>query len=647
MNYSTHNTLPYSQFVRRQSFYSQRFPYHFSQQQMPQYRNYPMYSSIQDQSQFHDYNYQNQSLTATLKAFTPPCESSMVRQHLSSMPRTNFNRRSRNNSSNSTSSTRMHDCETCFITYGDHNSHEAHLNGPKRKKNVAISQKQPTYQNACRCELCNINCTSSIAYKAHLDGTKHNKAVKLHRKLSKTSLNNVNPQLAPINKSQPVMINEVKQSNGNSTKLIGIEYIETSYDDTNNPRSYYCKLCDCIFNECNTRDAHLKGKRHLLSYQKKVNPKIQVDDNNNSKSSSPQQYANEIKKNTNDRQITSINELDMDDDTKYLMKLHEQIIPTPNLLDIIEQFVSTVEAAVKSCSNRIGLVQTSTTNDTLGTVINKSPLVGLSRIGALVKNLLIKSDRLFHIVVICTEWPTMDLFEKIFSTLLDNFQETWKNQINILCQKDDEIIRVYTNTIEGPMSVSISFTSLSIQKQQNPQTSEQLLSRKNCLKALYAINSFQWFQSHISTEKHAPALIRCLRYKTKILVKWKSLPSEVIEILIAHALSKSVSAVGVFRRVLEYLSSGLVLYDGPGLRIPWQTDEINNIFDKLTDQERNNITHEAQNGLRFMTFGKLNKWLEQYDVPKATKSYQKRPCSDYDNQMSAKRQCIESENIKK
>ncbi|CAF5223956.1 unnamed protein product, partial [Rotaria magnacalcarata] len=65
---------------------------------------------------------------------------------------------------------------------------------------------------------------------------------------------------------------------------------------------------------------------------KKVNPKIQVDDNNNSKSSSPQQYANEIKKNTNDRQITSINELDMDDDTKYLMKLHEQIIPTPNLV---------------------------------------------------------------------------------------------------------------------------------------------------------------------------------------------------------------------------------------------------------------------------------------------------------------------------
>jgi len=55
--------------------------------------------------------------------------------------------------------------------------------------------------------------------------------------------------------------------NENNSKLIGIEYIETSYDDTNIPKSYYCKLCDCKFNDSNGRDAHLKGKRHRLSYK--------------------------------------------------------------------------------------------------------------------------------------------------------------------------------------------------------------------------------------------------------------------------------------------------------------------------------------------------------------------------------------------
>ncbi len=34
--------------------------------------------------------------------------------------------------------------------------------------------------------------------------------------------------------------------------------------------------------------------------------------------------------------------------------------------------------------------------------------------------------------------------------------------------------------------------------------------------------------------------------------------------------------------------------DGPGLSIPWQTDSMNDAFKDLTNQERNNITQEAQ-----------------------------------------------------
>ncbi len=34
--------------------------------------------------------------------------------------------------------------------------------------------------------------------------------------------------------------------------------------------------------------------------------------------------------------------------------------------------------------------------------------------------------------------------------------------------------------------------------------------------------------------------------------------------------------------------------DGPGLSIPWQTDSMNDAFKDLTNQERNDITQEAQ-----------------------------------------------------
>jgi hypothetical protein len=79
------------------------------------------------------------------------------------------------------------------------------------------------------------------------------------------------------------------------------------------------------------------------------------------------------------------------------------------------------------------------------------------------------------------------------------------------------------------MTVSIAFTSMSIQQQDNSDInpSEQVLTKENCLNALYAMHSVRWFQVQVSTRQHASALIRCLRYKTKTSINWKSLSSEV------------------------------------------------------------------------------------------------------------------------
>ncbi len=38
----------------------------------------------------------------------------------------------------------------------------------------------------------------------------------------------------------------------------------------------------------------------------------------------------------------------------------------------------------------------------------------------------------------------------------------------------------------------------------------------------------------------------------------------------------------------------LICLDGPGLRMPWQTDSTKDIFENLTNQQRNDITQEAQ-----------------------------------------------------
>lgn len=80
--------------------------------------------------------------------------------------------------------------------------------------------------------------------------------MKLHRKLGKAiPESQINPSL------------EDKQTTDTNCSFIGMEYIETSHDTSNNVKSFFCKLCNCKFHDINGRDAHLKGKRHRLSYK--------------------------------------------------------------------------------------------------------------------------------------------------------------------------------------------------------------------------------------------------------------------------------------------------------------------------------------------------------------------------------------------
>ncbi len=56
---------------------------------------------------------------------------------------------------------------------------------------------------------------------------------------------------------------------------VGKEYIETKQDGK--VLSFYCKLCDCQFNDPNAKDMHTKGRRHRLAYKRKVDPSLRVD----------------------------------------------------------------------------------------------------------------------------------------------------------------------------------------------------------------------------------------------------------------------------------------------------------------------------------------------------------------------------------
>ena len=230
-------------------------------------------------------------------------------------------------------------CETCKISCAGPQTYKEHLEGQKHKKKETLmkSNEKKTEtstpigadvqknfnrfknQNIIQCPLCEVACTGRDAYAAHIRGSKHQKTLKLHQKLGKpipadllaphnSNLKNLTPvpppskpgtvvitappkvslppvetgpNLAQLNTTSdaapanPYLDQHDEEHDTSNHEPIGREYIETRMEGK--ILTFYCKLCDCKFNDPNAKDMHTKGRRHRLAYKKKVDPSLIVD----------------------------------------------------------------------------------------------------------------------------------------------------------------------------------------------------------------------------------------------------------------------------------------------------------------------------------------------------------------------------------
>ncbi|XP_050525767.1 zinc finger RNA-binding protein [Daktulosphaira vitifoliae] len=216
----------------------------------------------------------------------------------------------------------IHYCEVCRISCAGTQTYKEHLDGQKHKKREANAKlsvtttSKPSNNPATKvfhCDLCDISCTGADSYAAHLRGSKHQKVYNLHTKLgkpipppnedtaviSKIAAPKVNfipagklgsvakveanvSMMAPPIKIEPkpvtpLMANNISANDSNDVLLVGMEYIEEIKDETGKMVSFNCKLCECKFNDPNAKEMHMKGRRHRLSYKKKVDPSLIVE----------------------------------------------------------------------------------------------------------------------------------------------------------------------------------------------------------------------------------------------------------------------------------------------------------------------------------------------------------------------------------
>lgn len=198
----------------------------------------------------------------------------------------------------------LHYCEVCKISCGGPQTYKEHLEGQKHKKKAASSTSDVKNlpSGTYKCELCDVICTGRDAFTAHVKGANHTKTIKLHQKLGKPIPEIKLPEESAAKKSNVTKTTAPRMNFVGGTKLtstgteesadstadddqevpvegeaIGEDYVEDVKSDVGKVIGFKCTLCDCRFNDVVAKNAHVKGKRHRLSYKKKVDPTLHVE----------------------------------------------------------------------------------------------------------------------------------------------------------------------------------------------------------------------------------------------------------------------------------------------------------------------------------------------------------------------------------
>lgn len=267
-------------------------------------------------------------------------------------------------------------------------------------------------------------------------------------------------------------------------------------------------------------------------------------------------------------------------------------------------------------------------------------LKGVMRVGLLAKGLLLKGDTDVQLIVLCAQKPTKSLLERVYSILLQKIDVVSPDvKYSVILDKDAEtivIIKLEINDLQPLITCKILLTSPTVRTDSELKAaaeeaaaaatastitplaetlpeldSEDLLNKQRCLESLASLRHAKWFQARASNIPNCVVIIRVLRDLCRRNSTWTPLTQWGLELLVEKSLSSAgnpLSAGEAMRRVLECVSSGVLLPDGPGLHDPCEK-EPTDVSAVLSDQQREELTSSAQMALRLLAFKQVYKIL--------------------------------------
>ncbi|CAI5438672.1 unnamed protein product [Caenorhabditis angaria] len=394
-------------------------------------------------------------------------------------------------------------------------------------------------------------------------------------------------------------------------KPIGEEHVKAERDPTGKLINYLCTICDCKFSDPNAKDVHLKGRRHRLSYQKKVDPSFRVDTKQPSKKS--RENNKEAKTNVQrgpwfggvTAEGQRLNVLD----ERHFEEKHGLLHPGEEYVFKLEKFILETEKVLKSVSedvetNRVLFEQTKNIDE--GEIeseenkpTNTRILQGVMRVGLYAKNIFIKGDDLIELVVVSTPIPTTELVQYI--------KQSFGTHTQLLSIENDEAsdasLIIKHPEIEN-VRIRVFLTSPTLREIAD-DSEIACADHKSCLTALSYLRRAKWFAARCLPLKSCQPVLRVFRELRKRSAVWGYLNDHTIELLVEKILSSypcPLSPADGFKTILEAISVGLVctgiLYD------PCEKEQIN-IFDSMSEEQKLEVTSTAQTALRLIAFNQM------------------------------------------
>ncbi|CAL8254402.1 unnamed protein product [Merluccius merluccius] len=345
--------------------------------------------------------------------------------------------------------------------------------------------------------------------------------------------------------------------------------------------------------------------------------------------------------------LTCVRRPDSPDD-RHIMAKHSTIYPVEEELQAVQTIVSHSERALKLVSDSLLEKEAPVPAPEPAEGEEKSAenpgrlLKGVMRVGILAKGLLLHGDRIVELILLTAKKPTVSLLESIAVQLPKELATFSEDQYEVQAHPDEANIVIFSSK-EPKMQVTISLTSplmrddpaadrdkqaagKAAEKGVADEDSADVLNEKKCLEYLAALRHAKWFQARANGLQSCVIVIRVLRDLCQREATWDAMPAWAMELLVEKVISSATGPLSpgeAMRRVLECVSTGILLPEGPGLLDPCEK-EPTDALSSMTGQAREDITASAQHALRLLAFRQIHKVLGMESLPASKASARNR-----------------------